>query len=80
MRCRIDMETAPTLLSEIKASAWLTRLELARDLMNANRETIIFSGLLINANFESQNKSFDLLKKLTLLLENINNSRHKTFQ
>ena len=49
----------------------LTRLKLTRDLINANRENIRFWSVLINANFQSQNKIFDLIKKVrTLLLGN----------
>ena len=49
----------------------LMRLELTQDLINANRENIRFWSVLINATFQSQNKIFDLIKKVrTLLLEN----------
>ena len=46
----------------------LTRLKLTRDLINANRENIRFWSVLINANFQSQNKIFDLIKKVRALL------------
>ena len=60
-----------TLRSEINAMPKLTRLKLTRDLINANRENIRFWSVLINANFQSQNKIFDLIKKVrTLLLAN----------
>ena len=50
----------------------MTRLKWTCDLINVNMENDRFWSILINANFESRSKIFDLFKKLqTLLLESI---------
>ena len=57
-----------TLLSEIKASAWLTPFKSTSNLINANSEKIWFWCVSINTNFESQN-IWSIQKIQTLLLE-----------
>ena len=59
------METAPTLSSEIKASAWLTPFKSTSNLINANAEKIWFWCVSINTNFESQNTKYLIYSKNT---------------